>query len=57
MPSRQEIEAAEAKMKGAEAALQRYVERSPDVDTDPALHRRLTEELRAAEAEFLELLK
>lgn len=47
----------EEKMDAAEAALENYVNRSPDVDADLALHRRLAEDLRVAMHEFLEALK
>jgi len=39
---------------GREDAVQGYVSRSPDVDADPVLHRRLTEELRTAMNEFVD---
>lgn len=57
METRAEMEAATQKMEEAEAALRAYVERSPDVDADPTLHRRLTEEVRTATEEFLETMK
>jgi len=57
MPTREEIQAASDKLDAAEAALRAYVDRSPDVDSDPALHRSLTEDLRKANDEFLEIMK
>lgn len=57
MATREQQTAAKKKMAAAEAALENYVNRSPDVDADLALHRRLAEELRVAMHEFLETLK
>jgi len=57
MATREQQTAAKKKMDAAEAALENYVNRSPDVDADLALHRRLAEELRVAMHEFLETLK
>jgi len=57
MPTREEIQAASDRLEAAEAALQAYVDRSPDIDADPALHRRLSEELREANDAFLETMK
>ena len=57
MATREEQESARRRMEAAEAALQAYVNRSPDVDADPALHRRLTDELREANDNFLETFK
>ena len=57
MATREQQNAAKNKMHAAESALQDYVNRSPDVDADPALHRRLAEELRVAMYEFLETMK
>jgi hypothetical protein len=48
---------AKKKMDAAEAALENYLNRSPDVEADLALHRRLAEELGVATHEFLETLK
>ena len=45
------------KTEEAQAALREYVERSPEEDADPVLHRRLSEELRTAQSEFLETMK
>jgi hypothetical protein len=57
MPTREEMQAASDRLDAAEAALRAYVDRSPDIDADPALHRRLAEELRQANDEFLEIMK
>jgi hypothetical protein len=57
MATREQQTAAKKKMDAAEAALENYVNRSPDVDADLALHRRLAEDLRVAMHEFLETLK
>jgi outer membrane protein TolC len=57
MATREQQNAAKEKMEAAEAALLDYVNRSPDVDADPALHRRLNEDLRLAMDEFLEVMK
>jgi hypothetical protein len=57
MATRKEQEEAKNRMEAAEAALREYIERSPDIDADPVLHRRLAEELRKAEDEFLDTMK
>jgi hypothetical protein len=57
MATREQQTAAKKKMDAAEAALENYVNRPPDVDADLTLHRRLAEELRVAMHDFLETLK
>jgi len=57
MSTPEKIEAATKKMEAAQNTLQEYAERSPDLDADPALQRRLRAELRRAEAGFLETMK
>jgi hypothetical protein len=57
MATREERKTAKKKMETAEAALQDYVNRSFDVDTDPVLFLRLTEELRKAQDQFVKTLK
>jgi hypothetical protein len=49
------MQAALDKMKAAEKALRAYEDGSPDVDANPALRRKLTEELMEANEEFLRL--
>jgi hypothetical protein len=55
MSTPEKIEAATKKMEVAQVTLQEYAERSPHAD--PALQRRLIEELRKAEDGFLETMK
>jgi hypothetical protein len=57
MPTREEMQAASDRVDAAEAALKAYVDRTPDVDSNPEQHRQLTEELRAANDAFLETMK
>jgi hypothetical protein len=57
MSTLEKIAAATKKMGAAQAALQEDAERSPDLGADPALQRRLTEELRKAEDGFLETMQ
>jgi hypothetical protein len=45
--------AASSRMGAAAKALHEYVERPSDVDANPALHRRLIDDLREAISEFL----
>lgn len=56
MATRDELQAASDKMDAAEQALLDYALRSPDVDANPALHRKLNEDLRNATEEFLALI-
>ena len=57
MATREEQEAARLKVETAERALENHKSKHRDVDADPALYRRLSEELQEATAEFLETMK
>jgi hypothetical protein len=57
MKTREEQAAAKDRMDAAFEALIAHVTNSLGVDADPALHRRLIEELRRAQEEYLETMK
>lgn len=54
MSTIEEVKAAEAKMNGAKATLQQYVDRPANQAADHGLHRRLAEELQQATDEYVE---
>ena len=56
MATLEEVQAAEERMNAAKAALLAYAQRPESQSSDPALYRRLNEELRAAMDEFLRVV-
>jgi hypothetical protein len=56
MPTQEEMQAAVDRMEAAKNALREYVERSTDADANPALHRKLTDDLRLAMNDFLRVM-